>query len=199
MLSYVFWHWPRPGEDAGLYERSLAAFHQALAARQPAGLLGSLAFRLEADPRVPAGRAGYQDWYLLADSAALDIVNDAAVTGSCRVPHDGIAGRVEGALAGLLKLRHGTLDAARARAATWFGKPEGMTYDRFFAWAESLPGAGAASLWGRQMGLGPPPEFCFVGPEPVTLPLDAPATRVGVEVVWASPVTRPRPGSAGGP
>src|SRR5262245_30474042 len=106
MLAYVFWHWPRPGEDTGLYEERLALFHHVLAARRLPGYLGSRAFRLGADPRLPAGRTGYQDWYLLAGSAALDALNEAAVDGPCRAHHDDVAGQAEGGLGGLLKLRH---------------------------------------------------------------------------------------------
>ena len=80
MLAYVFWHWRRPAIDATTYETRLGRFHAALAAAPPPGFHASFALSLRGAPWANAGGDGYEDWYLVEGSAALDPLNDAAVS-----------------------------------------------------------------------------------------------------------------------
>src|SRR3954453_14023970 len=87
MLAYVFWHAPRPGVAAGHYEARLGAFHAALRADPFEGLGPTATLALPAIPWL-GGAAGYEDWYLVEDFAALGRLNAAAVSGSHAAPHD---------------------------------------------------------------------------------------------------------------
>lgn len=139
LLAYVFRHRARAGADAVEYKAGLVAFHRSLRAESPAGFRRSLSCRVEAAPWIAGGDAagGYEDWYVVDDSAALDPLNAAAVSGARRGPHD----------------------RAAAGAAAW---PEGMRYAEFEARLRGWIGEQAA-VWQRQMVLGPASEYCVLG------------------------------------
>ncbi|MDQ3137321.1 MAG: hypothetical protein M3Q93_07025, partial [Gemmatimonadota bacterium] len=71
--------------------------------------------------------------------------------------------------AGLYLLRLGAASAP-PRSAAWFAKPAGMSYTALYALLAPLVDAEGAALWGRQMVLGPAPEFCLHTLRPVRLP-----------------------------
>lgn len=156
MLAYVFWHWQVDGgANRSAYEQVQAAFHQRLAGAPPAGFLRSWSFRVGGAPWLKVADA-YEDWYLLADSAALDALNDAAVAPPAKGAHDAAATGAAG-MGGLYRLHSGEPDP-RSGPAHWFHKPAGASY------AEIYAGAGSArALWRRQMVLGPAPEFLAEG------------------------------------
>jgi hypothetical protein len=160
VLAYVFWHQPAAGTDAAEYDRRLSAFHQALAQEQPLGFTQSAAFRTRELPWAPPAVASYEDWYLVEDSAALDVLNDAAVTSGRKEPHDRAAALAAWGAAGLYRLRLGRVMLESAKVACWLSKPPGTTYPEFYRDLELALGRTAFSLWGRQMVLGPTPEFC---------------------------------------
>src|SRR5256712_13356305 len=87
MLAYAFWHWPREG--ASEYERHLGEFFQALEAEKPLGYLGGLSMRHGAAAWLPG--PAYLDWYRVSGFADLGTLNDGAVGGSRRAPHDDVA------------------------------------------------------------------------------------------------------------
>src|SRR4051794_15380391 len=110
MLAYVFWHTPTSGAKRDEYERLLIGFHQALASHAPAGFRTSFVYRVENAPWIGAGAAAYEDWYILENSAALDALNDAAVSGPRKAPHDLVASFAASGAAGLYRLKSGSLD-----------------------------------------------------------------------------------------
>src|SRR5437764_130248 len=91
MLAYVFWHWPNSTLTAAEYESAQQSFHAALAHSAPAGFQQSATFRLEGQAPWLGGTPAYADWYLVTDSAALDPLNAAAVSGLCESPHAAVA------------------------------------------------------------------------------------------------------------
>jgi hypothetical protein len=177
MLAYVFWHAPGPGIGPEDYEDALRGFQHALAQARPPGLIQAAVFRCDLLPWL-AERPGYADWYLLDGSAALDVLNSAAVSGACRGPHDEAARRADAGVAGLYRLRLGAPDLASARGATWFSKRSGESYDALFARARSAWIEDRVALFGRQMTLGPTPEFCLLSPAPIDLEADRAPRRV---------------------
>ena len=184
MLAYVFWHWPRHGVDLAAYERGLVAFQEVLRERGPAGFAGAAVFRVRDAPWADDGRPAYEDWYLLEGSATLDVINDAAVTGACQAHHDGVAQLAAGGTAGLYRLRDGARDLREARVAHWLSKPDGVSYVEYCdAIAPHLDDH--AGLWGRQLVLGPTPEFCLMAPETVSVPYPV-SLVVTHELLWAS-------------
>jgi hypothetical protein len=185
VLAYLLWHTPT-GADTVSYERGLGAFHRALAATPPAGFVTSWTLRIDQPAWLPDGPAHYVDWYVVESYAALGALNDAAVSGARRAPHDVVAALARTGTAGLVGLVAG--DTAR-RGAPEVGllglldKPAGQSYDAFRpVLATAVTGAPAAMCWMRQMTLGPGPEFMVVAGG--TLPaLPAPVTALGATVV----------------
>lgn len=169
MLAYVFWHWRRSETDPNDYERLQRRFHEALAAEPPAGFVRSLSVAIRAAPWANRDGESYEDWYLVRDSAALDRLDEGAVSSSRRAHHDAAAARAAGGTAGLYRARVGEPPRA-PRQALWFAKPPGMSYEQLYTTIRPLAVAGGGALWVRQMVLGPTPEMCLQTSEPVTLP-----------------------------
>src|SRR3954466_6068170 len=161
MLAYVFWHTPAPSADLERYERLLIDFHKTLSAHAPGGFRTSLVFRIANAPWIGAGGNAYEDWYVIDNSAALDAINDAAVSGPRKAPHDLVASFAASGAAGLYRLKSGSLDEMKhGRHAWWFSKPAG-SYDAFFQQLRPLSEAPQTNLWMRQMVLSAAPEFCL--------------------------------------
>jgi hypothetical protein len=166
MLAYVFWHWPAPDQDVVAYETAERDFLDALGRAAPSGFLDCSTFRVGGEAPWLGGAPAYADWYLVQDSAALDHLNEAAVTGVCEEPHYRLT-RAMGAGAGsLLQLRSGDVELTSARRLTWLLKPREMPYADLYAALSSISG----SLWRRQMVLGPTPEFGILSTQAPTLP-----------------------------
>ena len=160
MLAYVFSHRPATGADAQAYEDALRRFHAELAAGRPTGFVGSTTYRF-AD--------AYSDWYLIQNSAALDVLNDAAVSGARAASHDTAARMAAWGSGKLLSLAHGEADLGALHEVA-FAKPAGMAYDDLYAMTKPFTARPGVGLWRRMMVLGPPPEFCLVARASVELP-----------------------------
>lgn len=159
MLAYLFWHWPVSTIDRGEYEEKLAAFHQMLG-RQ------SAVFRFDDLPW--ASQPTYEDWYLVDDFADLGRLNDDAVSGARRQPHDVVAVLADNGTGGLYKVVGQPGEIGRFTA--WFGKPSGMKYADLFSRLESALAGQRYQLWQRQMTLGPAKEFCLRSDVELQLP-----------------------------
>lgn len=155
MLAYVFWHAPRSAVTASAYAASLGSFHAALAADPPAGLIASFTTRTARLPWLDAENA-YEDWYLLTSSAGLDPLDLAAVDGRRRAAHDRASGEARIGMGGLYRLVRGAPIVPTTTG--WYAKPQGWSYADFAPVLDALAAAGA-TVWQRQMVLGPAPEF----------------------------------------
>jgi hypothetical protein len=163
MLAYVFWHWPNAEHPAAEYEQIQREFHQALAQATSPGFQRSCVFRVDGKAPWLGGEPAYADWYLLENSAAMDPLNVAAVTGVCEAPHARVAHAMAAGAGSLFTLRGDTPpDLAAARTLTFLTKPRDMPYADFYP-AVSTPSP--ATLWRRTMVLGPTPEFALLAPE----------------------------------
>ena len=181
MLAYGFWHWPRPGVARADYETAQRGFLAALMANPPDGFRQAATVRLAGAPWAAGGGAAYEDWYLIGAMADLEPLNDAAVTGSRKAPHDAVARLAAGGTAGLYRLRLG--EPTPARHACWFSKPPGLPYQAVFdALGPAIASEGAA-LWMRQMVLGPTPEFCLRSGGPVEWPIGWEGLRLALDPV----------------
>ena len=166
-LAYVFWHWP--ARSAG-YDRRLAAFHAAL------GMPGTVAYRLERAPWDGAAPAPYEDWYPVAGWAALGELNERAVSGARRAPHDAVAERADAGTGAVYGLLRAGPDPHAVRFAAWFGKPSGASYEAFGEAIASALGGREAAVWQRQLVLGPAPEYAVLAASPLELPWPAVGT-----------------------
>ena len=184
MLAYVFWHWPRPEIERGQYLDHLNEFHRTLAAHKPHGFQQSVVFGVSGAKWLNTDDEAYEEWYLLDDSAAMDPLNEAAVSGACEEPHNRVAREAADGTGGLYRLRAGSPDFAHARFATWLSKPAGVSYKDFYAGMEPLTSQPGVALWGRQMTLGPTPEFCIHSQTPVLLTAFINIIRVQLDHQW---------------
>jgi hypothetical protein len=166
MLAYVFWHWPQPVVDMGSYVDHLVSFHRTLNANKPVGFHGSRVFHMHGVSWLDTTGDAFEDWYLLDDSAALDRINEAAVSGVCEAPHNLVAREASGGTAGLYRLKFGSV-FCEPRFALWLSKPAGLAYADFYATLGPLI---TGALWQRQMTLGPTTEFLIHSATPIELP-----------------------------
>jgi hypothetical protein len=170
MLAYVFWHWPQSSVDPDAYIEHLVDFHLTLAANKPSGFQRSVVFRIRGASWLNTNDEAYEEWYLLDDSAAMDRLNEAAVSGACEEPHNKVAREAADGTGGLYRLRTGEEDLAQARSALWLSKPDGVSYKDFYNALEPLTSQPGVALWGRQMTLGPATEFCIHSQSSIQLP-----------------------------
>ncbi len=182
MLAYLFWHWSRDGVEAAQYETAQRRFHAALAAAPPPGFSHSHSAALRGAPWAAGGGAAYEDWYLVHTSAALDSLNQAAISASRQVPHDAAAALAAGGAAGLYTLRAGTAITAPSHAI-WFAKPPGMSYAALDGALRAVVAAHAC-VWMRYMVLGPTPEFVVHGTGELKLPAPLEGTSYKLRTVW---------------
>jgi len=161
MLAYVFWHIPAPGTDRNSYERHLIEFHKTLAAHPPAGFQASFIFRTQNAPWIGTGAPAYEDWYIIENSSSLDPLNDFAISGPRKAPHDLVASLATSGAAGLYRLKSGSIESMKlARHALWFSKPA-ISYDTYFTQLRPQTESPQTTLWLRQMVLSAAPEFCL--------------------------------------
>lgn len=161
MLAYIFWHRPYPGIPEDRYESTLREFHYELAKVLPPGFQSSAAYRIS-----PTGwldqRDGYEDWYFVDASWALDPLNRVAASGRMEEPHAAIAALMEKGCGGLYSLLFGEAIQAQRSRVVWLGRPRGIRYELILA--ELRRGLDSTtSCWRRQMVLSPAPEFALVG------------------------------------
>jgi hypothetical protein len=184
LLAYVFWHWRQPSAAADTYEAAQLAFQRALAESPSVGFVRSFSHAIAGAPWANNGGEAYEDWYLVHDSAALDPLDEAAVTAGRRTAHDAAASLAAAGTAGLYQLRIGSAPAA-PRSAQWFAKPAGMSYSQLFAAVEPALAPVDGSLWMRRMTLGPATEFCVLAREPAALAPQFQMVAFPLRPVWS--------------
>jgi hypothetical protein len=162
LIAYLFFHEHASHAGVAEYEEGLRRFHASLAAAGVPGFVGSRTYRVGSQ---------YCDWYVVTSSAALDPLNDAAVSGRRSAPHAAVAREAVDFAGKLLKLASGEYDAD-AGTEIRFSKPHGTTYEELYRKIEPWTSMPDVSLWRRMMVLGPPPEFCLLAKSEITLPAE---------------------------
>ena len=184
LLAYVFWHWRQPSVSTENYEAAQVGFQRALADSPSVGFVRSFSHAIVGAPWANGGGDAYEDWYLIHDSAALDALDEAAVTAGRRSAHNVAASLAAAGTAGLYQLRLGHAPAA-PRSAQWFLKPAGMAYVQLFAAVEPALAPVGGSLWMRRMTLGPATEFCVLAREPAALAPPFQMVALPLRPVWS--------------
>ena len=161
MGAYVFWHRPLANVDRDAYEGALIAFHRHLLDRGCAGLQGSATYRITETPWLDA-LPGYEDWYFVDSSAALDPLNEAAVAPDMWDVHAAISSQTDVGHGGIYTYILGDPDPKALRHTAWLKRPRGIRYEiPLKTIADQV--AGPVSVWRRQMVLGPGFEFALLG------------------------------------
>ena len=185
MLAYVFWHWPQSTIDRQVYEEHLVSFHSTLKAYRPDGFKWSAVFLTSDMPWIGNSSDAYEEWYLLDDSAAMDKLNHAAVSGACEEPHNRVAREAAGGVAGLYRLRAGKESLSKSRVAMWFAKPNGVSYSHLHSTLQPICAEEGVALWGRQMTLGPTTEYCIHSHKEIRLPPGFEEVKVTQRLIWS--------------
>jgi hypothetical protein len=190
VLAYVFWHRPA-GEARAGYEERQAGFHQALSELGLEGFQDSAIYSVQGAAWLGGDGSGYEDWYLVEGSFALDPLNQGATSGGMVSPHAEAARGVDSMAAGLYRLHSGD-PAPGATSAQWIRKAPGTGYAELYSSLEALVARPGTSLWRRQMVLGPTPEFCLLAPSPADPPgLALEVRRVQRRLLWPLPADGP--------
>src|SRR5262249_22683631 len=100
MLAYIFWHRPYSNTERQRYEQAIVRFQNDLAGSKPPGFIGATSFQIEAVPWL-SDLPGYEDWYLLDGTWAMDPLNAFAISGHVQAPHDSVAAMMEQGHGGL--------------------------------------------------------------------------------------------------
>jgi hypothetical protein len=182
-LAYVFWHWRQPSAERTTYESAQQSFQRALTTAPSAGFVRSFSHAIAGAPWANEGGEAYEDWYLVRDAAALDPLEEAAVTAGRKAAHDVAASLAAAGTAGLYQLKLGTAPTA-PRSAQWFSKPAGASYGQLYAAIEPALAPVGGSLWIRKMTLGPATEFCVLAREPAVLPSQFQMFAFQLRPVW---------------
>lgn len=183
MLAYVFWHWPLTGVEAHTYQEDLISYHRTLYAHKPGGFHHTRVLLMEQASWLERDEQTYEDWHVVENSAALDPLNERAVSGPCQEPHRLIARWTQGGAGGLYHLVFGDADLSVVRFAYRFSKPAGMTYGALYELLQPLVQEVRGTLWTRQMNLGPGPEFCLHSSEALVFPDVLPTLKIPVQQI----------------
>ena len=187
MLAYVFWHRRMSSVQRDSYEEKLIRYHTILDKSGLSGFKGSLISRISGAPWMPDDSEAYEEWYLIDGSRVLDDLNEVAVTGSRKEPHDDVAHLARDLRAGLYQLKIGEASSVSGNLITWVSKPSGTTYKRFYDEISSYLGDDKTSLWRRQMILGPTQEFCILSREDMKgVPSKFNPNPIKREFIWQS-------------
>jgi hypothetical protein len=198
MLAYISWHRAAPQVESSAYEQALERFHRSLAHRPPSGFRGSATFRVAELPWLasdePGGRgdrAGYEDWYLLDDWAAVGVLEEAAVSRGHLTAHDRVASLAGVATGAVYRLIEGRARLDGTAVAVWVSRSPGHEHPSLAALLGDGMDPVLGGLWRRCLGLGPAPEFCLLASEappgvaPSRLPAGWSADVLARDVIWS--------------
>ena len=89
---------PYPSTERQRYEQAIVRFQNDLAGGKPPGFIGATSFQIEAVPWL-SDLPGYENWYLLDGTWAMDPLNAFAISGHVQAPHDSVAAMMEQGMA----------------------------------------------------------------------------------------------------
>src|SRR6516165_4759688 len=150
MLAYVFWHRPYSSIERQRYEQAIVRFQNDLAGSKPPGFICATSFQIEAVPWL-SDLPGYEDWYLLDGTWAMDPLNAFAISGHVQAPHDSVAAMMEQGDGGLYAHAGGESMPAPRSTIHWLTRPSEMKWQLF---SEAVHRTGPqAEAWGLQVVL----------------------------------------------
>lgn len=185
MLAYTFWHKRSSEISLDDYEKKLIRFHQVLEESGLAGFRGCVVTRIPNAPWLAPSSEAYEEWYVMDGSDVVDKLNDTAVSGARKGPHDEIAHIATDFRGGLYQPKIGSFSNVCGSSATWFSKPSSTTYQSFYdEISKHLTKKG--SLWRRQMVLGPTSEFCITTSDNLEIQTEFKPFVIPRKIIWQS-------------
>jgi hypothetical protein len=169
-LAYVFWHWPRPDVPQGSYETELLSFVRDLSSARVPGLREAFSFRVGPLPWGPERGTFYEDWYVVEDFSSLDVLANAAISGSAGKAHQAIVKDFMKGAGGVFRLVTDDIQLDGFRFVTWTDKAIGASYSSYIEEIVGLTKGGLTDIWQRQLALGPSREFCIHSTEVADMP-----------------------------
>ena len=127
-----------------------------------------MVFRIRGANWLNTSDEAYEEWYLLDDSAAMDRLNDAAVSGACEEPHNRVAREAADGTGGLYRLREGLENLDQAKIRDLAKQTRRCFLQKLLRRNAITNLAARRRLWGRQMTLGPTTEFCIHSQSPIS-------------------------------
>jgi hypothetical protein len=161
MLAYVFWHRPFSPADSDKYEASVVEFQTALAKHPPPGFIAAASFAIGPAPWL-GDQPGYEDWYLLEASWAMDPLNAFAIAGAVQPSHDIAAAQMDEGHGSIYAHVAGDAITAAESTVYWLTRPRGIQWRPALATVRAR--SPRANIWRRQMVLGPAGEFAVEVP-----------------------------------
>jgi len=108
-------------------KRRVGRFQNDLAGSKPPGFIGATSFQIEAVPWL-SDLPGYEDWYLLDGTWAMDPLNAFAISGHVQAPHDSVAAMMEQGHGGLYTNAGGESMPAPRSTIHWLTRPRGSQW-----------------------------------------------------------------------
>jgi len=105
------------------------------------------------------------------------------VEGELDDSHDAVADASQEGVTGLYRHRFGDVSIDSADYECWLDNSSGLRHDAFLEQLIDSLEATQASVWTRQMGLSPAPEFCVLSATPLPLKADG-FLALHLERVW---------------
>jgi len=170
MLAYVFWHRPAAAVERARYEAGLIRFQEALSREPPPGFLGAASFAIAPVPWL-SSQPGYEDWYFVEGSWALDPLNGFAIAGARQRPHDDVAAQMQEGHGGLYAHAGGASVASAQSTLHWLTRPRGIEWQPALAAMRNR--CREADAWRRQMVLGVATEFALETPDDIAIEVPA--------------------------
>lgn len=161
MLAYIFWHVPFADTNTSEYEAALTAFHSHLANDAPQGFERSTTYGISNVPWLN-DRTGYEDWYFVDSTSALDGLNKAAVKPERWDVHASVSYKTEFGHGGLYYHLHGEKHPVQGSRVVWLKRPKRIRYETPL---QDIIGSskGFLSCWRKFLVLGPADEFAIIG------------------------------------
>ena len=114
----------------------------------------------------------YEDWYLVEDFSALGELNDRAAAGGHAEAHDRVAEYSDRGTGSVYALETGPASLVPS-IVYWLDRPDELSTPAFLRQMRAFVDDAGASLWRRQLSLGPAREYCVQAAERLTLPYPA--------------------------
>ena len=164
-------------------ERLFIAFHKALNENKPSGFRFSVTYRIQAVPWFTPRNEIFEDWYVMSNFAAMDVLDRAVLSTHGKEAHRYLMKNTAKASGGAFGLTKGVARMEDLPVANWLHRHRSFSNDKLVKMVEEqLPG-GKYSFWNRAMALGPT-EQCLLSSGPVELPSSYRAVSVQRKLVW---------------